>query len=188
MKGKKAISLISPGFDSAIASYLMKKRGMEITYLHMKTKDTDDSLIKKIVEKIDPGAELIIIDYREHLNNVKSNAKSRYICLLCKRGMYRIAEKIARERGIDCILTGESLGQVASQTLENMKTISSSITMPVIRPLLCYDKDEIIKIAREIGTNELSEQDKGRCPFVPDNPATSSTIEKIKEEEDRINI
>jgi tRNA uracil 4-sulfurtransferase len=182
----KALSLISTGIDSPVASYLLKKQGFEIIYLHLKTKNTNDYLIKKIINKLDPNAKLIIKDYKEILQKIKNNTDGRYTCVLCKRGMLKIAENIAFKHSADCIITGENLGQVASQTLSNMAVISSDIKIPILRPLLCFDKDDTIKISRKIGVFNYSIIDNLKCSFVPINPATTSKIEFIRKLEDKV--
>jgi len=97
--------------------------------------------------------------------------------------MLRYAEKIAEKYDADAIVTGDNLGQVASQTLQNIKTIEESIKIPVLRPLIGFDKEEIILIAKEIGTYEYSIKPSSGCTAVPDKPSTSAKIEKILQEE-----
>lgn len=183
----KAISLISTGIDSPVASHLIKKQGFEIVYLHMKTAEGKSENLKALIDIIDPNAKLITEDYRPYLNKVRQKATSRFGCVLCKRGMFKRAEEIAKEIGADAIISGDNLGQVASQTIENMKVISSDISLPILRPLLCLDKQEIIDIARELGTYKISAKDTGKCPFLPDSPATKSKLEVIRREEEKLN-
>lgn len=182
----KAISLISTGIDSPVASHLIKKQGFEIIYLHMKTAEGKEDNLKELLKKIDPDAKLIIEDYRPYLNKVKEKGTSRFGCVLCKRGMFKRAEEIAKEIKADAIISGDNLGQVASQTIENMKVISSDISLPILRPLLCMDKQEIIDVARKLDTYKISSLDTGKCPFLPGNPATKSKIEVIRREEARL--
>jgi tRNA uracil 4-sulfurtransferase len=100
--------------------------------------------------------------------------------------MYRIAEKIAKEEKAKFIITGENLGQVASQTLDNLAVLEESVEIPVLRPLLCLDKEEIVSIAKEIGTYELAKNIK--CLFVPKRPTTKANLIKTKQEEEKINF
>jgi len=102
--------------------------------------------------------------------------------------MLRVAGKIAEKENADTIITGDSLGQVASQTLENLLVESEATETPIIRPLIGFDKEETIKIAKKIGTYELSIKDAGPCPFVPKKVSTSATLDKIKLEEGKINV
>lgn len=181
----KAVALMSLGIDSPVASYLMKKKGFEIVYLHMRIIN-GESHINELKSKIDENAKIKVVDYFPELEKIKEKIDSRYTCILCKRGMLRLAEKVAHEEGAEAIITGENLGQVASQTIENLKTIDSAIEMPVLRPLLCLDKTEIIDIARDIGTYNTSTKEKRKCPFVPNSPATKSVIKKIENEEAKV--
>lgn len=195
----KAIALVSTGIDSPVACWMMRRQGFEMIYLHLKTKHDkkgDDKggnmqgenkgTIKELIDKIDPGARLIIKDYVSYLQEVKGMAKERYGCILCKRGMLKEAEKLAYLEGAEAIITGENLAQVASQTLANLAVIDASVKMPVLRPLLGFDKNEIIKIARDIGTYKLSISDNGICPFVPAAPATRSKLKAVEIEERKI--
>ncbi|MFW6220283.1 MAG: hypothetical protein ACOC3X_01280 [Nanoarchaeota archaeon] len=170
----KAISLISTGIDSPVASYLLKKQGFEIIYLHLKIKNEGDEIIKDLIKKIDKDAKIIINDFFLKLEKIKQKVDDKYTCILCKRAMLKEAEKIGKKHNVDCIITGENLGQVASQTLSNMTVISSNINLPILRPLLCFEKDEIINIARKINTFNDSTKDTTKCPFVPINPVTKS--------------
>lgn len=181
----KAVALMSHGIDSPVAAYLMKKKGFEIIFLHMKLL-LEESSVQELKSQIDEKATLEVFDYYPQLEKIKNNCKERYTCILCKRGMLRTAENLAIEKGADAIVTGENLGQVASQTIENLKTIESAIEMPVIRPLLCLDKTEIISIARQIGTYNISTKENRKCPYVPNNPATKSVQEKVQQEEKKL--
>jgi thiamine biosynthesis protein ThiI len=98
--------------------------------------------------------------------------------------MYRIAEKIAEKENAKFIVTGENLGQVASQTLDNLAVLEEAVDIPVLRPLLCLDKEEIVNIAKEIRTYSLAKNIK--CPFVPGRPATKAALKKTREEELKI--
>ncbi len=178
----KAVALISLGIDSPVACHLMKKKGFEIVYLHMKIVE-GESHIEIIKSKLDEKAKLKVVDYYPFLEKIRKKCKDRYTCILCKRGMLRIAEEVAIKEGAQAIITGENLGQVASQTIENLKVIDSAVDMPVLRPLLCLDKTEIIHIAREIETYNISTVEKRKCPYVPKGPATRSVIERIEKEE-----
>ncbi len=100
--------------------------------------------------------------------------------------MYRIAEKLAENEKVKFIITGENLGQVASQTLDNLAVLDNAINLPILRPLLCFDKNEIIDIAKSINTYELSENKK--CQFVPRHPSTKAKLEIIEREELKLDI
>ena len=105
--------------------------------------------------------------------------KVGYTCIFCKRMLLRYAEKIAEKQEADAIVMGDSLGQVASQTLHNINVINSAVKIPIIRPLIGYDKEDIVKIAKEIGTYDLSILPSDPCKEVPNKPATQAKLDKI---------
>lgn len=179
----KAIILLSSGIDSPVAAYLMKEKGLEIIGLNffMDNHKAVDKIAKKLGIK-----KIYHISHKEILNQISQKTNPKYTCLLCKRFMYRIAEKLAKKENAKFIITGENLGQVASQTLDNLVVLNNALNMPILRPLLCFDKNETIKIAKEIKTYELSENKK--CPFVPKHPATKAKLDIIKKEESKLNI
>ncbi|MBN2457955.1 hypothetical protein JXB31_02380 [Candidatus Woesearchaeota archaeon] len=186
----KAVSLLSTGIDSPVASWLMKNQGVELTYLHLNTNPTDLKKVRQIKVKIDgnSSSELVIKDFMPDLKRIAENANRRLTCVLCKRAMYREAEALAKRIRAGYIVTGENLGQVASQTLENLSVLDNAVGIPVLRPLLCFDKKEAIDIARRIGTYDISVADtKGSaCRFVPQNPATRANLEAVLREERKI--
>ena len=192
----KLIALMSGGIDSPVAAYLMLRKGAEIVALHMDNRPLTDPnsanktyrLIdrlekisgKKIKRYLAPHGENQLAFARECRRNLQ--------CVLCRRMMYRVAECVANSEGADAILTGESLGQVASQTLPNLRTESDAISIPILRPLIGLDKLEIEAIAKEIGTFEISIEKGGCCSIVPKHPATAATPERLQDEEGRIGI
>ena len=121
-------------------------------------------------------------------NYPKFIKSGKFTCLLCKRQMYRIAEKIAEKEECNAIVTGESLGQVASQTLANLRTLNSVVNIPILRPLIEMDKDEIIQLARQIGSYEISIAEASLCKAVPIKPATTSKISEIEKIESEVDI
>jgi len=189
----KLVSLFSGGIDSPVATFMMMKRGCEITPLYVMNGFTHEDSLKRAMEvaeilrKYQPDFELRISDLSERFRRVLRVAKDmnleRYACIFCKRLMYREAERVAREEGALGIVTGESIGQVASQTLDNLLVISSSCSLPVYRPLIGMDKVEIEKIAREIGTFEVSSRAVRPCEAVPKKPTTRAKLEKVIEVE-----
>jgi thiamine biosynthesis protein ThiI len=161
-------------------------RELDITYLHLNTNKADIPVVKRLLDVIDPKANLVVKDYVPALQDIKRNTNPRYTCVLCKRGMYREAEKLAKEISAKFIVTGENLAQVASQTLQNLRVLDESVSMPVLRPLLTFDKEDTIRIARKIGTFDISSKDAGHCAFVPDKPITMAKIEKVLYEESKL--
>ena len=114
------------------------------------------------------------------MQRITETEQPRFTCVMCKRSMYRIAQEFAKGNKAQAIITGESMGQVASQTLSNMYVLSSSIQLPILRPLVGLDKTEIEDIARVIGTYDLTAKSTEGCKAVPEGPATRSRIEVIE--------
>jgi thiamine biosynthesis protein ThiI len=182
----KAVALISGGIDSPVACYLMKKKGMEIIYLHLKTKNSDSIKVRRLIDSFDRGAKMAVIDLVPTLTKIAEQANRRFTCVLCKRAMYREAEKFAKSEDATFIITGENLGQVASQTLENMAVLDNAVTIPVLRPLLCFDKKDITKIAETIGTINVSIEGNNKCAFVPDSPVTRAKLSLVLKLEENL--
>ena len=179
----KAVILLSPGIDSPVAAYLMKEKGISLIGLNFFM--DNHKAVDKIAKKLGIS-NIHHISHKEILSEIKNNTNPKYTCLLCKRIMYRIAEALAKKEKADFIVTGENLGQVASQTLDNLYVLDESIKTNVLRPLLCFDKNETIKIAKEIKTYELSENKK--CLFVPRHPATKAKLEIVEKEESKLDL
>ena len=196
---KKAIVLISDGIDSPVACHLALKQGYDVvamTYdnesfsspanleitkaILMRLSELHNVPIKLYVAKNGRNLEAII-------NTLSPSARS-YVCWLCRRAMCRLANDLAQRKQAEYIVTGENLGQVASQTLDNMIVISKASKRHIVRPLLCMDKLEIEKIAKEIGTYELSIQPKDGCGAVPRYPQTHADSVFVEELEKNIEL
>ncbi|MBN1159990.1 MAG: 7-cyano-7-deazaguanine synthase [Candidatus Diapherotrites archaeon] len=191
----KLICLLSSGIDSPVAAYLMLKQGAEVVFAHVSTKQEDAVSIgktKKLIQKIskETGKELKLITLPHELDFEipKSDMDRRYTCQLCKRFMYRLAEQIAKKEKAEGILTGENLGQVASQTLDNILAQEKIVEIPVIRPLIGLDKKDIIDIAKQAGTYDLSIVSEKSCPVLPPNPATRANDKKVDLQESKFDI
>lgn len=192
----KFVSLLSSGIDSPVATYLLSKKADEIIFLHADGRPfTDDREIENFIsltrhlQKIMPcNVKAYIVPHGNALLNYKENCNSRYTCVFCKRIMLHYAEKIAEKEGCWAIIMGDSLGQVASQTLQNIKTIDQSVSIPILRPLIGFDKEDIVKIAKDIGTYDLSILPSQSCQAVPDKPATMAKIENVLDEEIKIDL
>ncbi|MBT3407969.1 hypothetical protein HN415_04790 [Candidatus Woesearchaeota archaeon] len=185
----KGVVLLSDGIDSPVAAMLMKKQGLELIFLNFKNDNNPRTIekVKKIANHIDKNALLITKDHIKTQEKIKNSCNVRYQCVLCKRAMYKGAEEVAIEHGAKFIVTGENLGQVASQTLDNMYVLDSSVNLTVLRPLLGFDKNEIVKRGKELGTYELSLIKAPSCPYVPDSPLTKSRLHKVLIEEKKMN-
>lgn len=196
----KVVALISGGIDSPVAAWTMMKRGCEVVPLYLDNRPfADDTtleraiLVTDLLKTYQPNLELRVVLHGDFLIKAKKFLKQKgaenYTCVICRREMYRKAEQLARKIGAKAVVTGESLGQVASQTLDNLHAIDSSVSIPVFRPLIGFDKLESIRLARKIGTFETSIMrvmgcggTAGRgCGAAPRKPATKAKIEKVLE-------
>ncbi len=188
--------MMSGGIDSPVTGYLMLSRGYEIVALHMDNQPfTDESTIWKVKEHVkklenlfNTNIKLYITPHGDNQLEFIRNCDRHVGCLLCRRLMWRIAEKVAIKEGCDFITTGESIGQVASQTVKNIRVESGVLNTPIIRPLAGMDKMEIIEIARKIGTYDISISPGICCKAVPDKPATSAKLEKVLNEEGKVSV
>ncbi len=184
----KVVALLSGGIDSPVAAFLMMKRGVEVIPVHIYMGEQTLEKVRKIwsqLKKYHYGGkgELIVIkpENREKIiEKLREMKKEKYTCVFCKYMMVRHADRIAREFGAKGIVMGDSLGQVASQTLENMYIVSQATDLPIYRPLIGMDKEEIVRIAREIGTFELSTLPEDEIPFIPKHPVIRGSWEEFR--------
>jgi thiamine biosynthesis protein ThiI len=190
----RALALISGGYDSAVAAWLMLKRGIELDYVFCNL--GGDAYERAVVQVAKALADdwsygskprLHVVDFAEPLRDLRANARQSYWQVVLKRLMYRAAITIAQEQAGHAIITGEAVGQVSSQTLMNLRAIEFGAQLPVFRPLLGFDKEEIIARARLIGTAALSEQVKEYCAIAPGKPVTATTPERVSEEQAKLN-
>jgi thiamine biosynthesis protein ThiI len=127
----------------------------------------------------------IVLDHEQvfgdTVEQLRSLGQERWICLFCKRAMIDHAAQLADQYHVQALVMGDSLGQVASQTLHNMIAISEGAKILILRPLLTFDKAEIVRLAREIGTFEISTHDTAPCPFLPDRPLTRARLDQLHE-------
>lgn len=187
----KGLVMISGGIDSPVAGFLAQKQGIEIECIHFEsTPLTSIESAQKVVDlvkimakfSIDNKIKLHMIPFKElHMALLESVPESYNITVM-RRMMYRIADIIAKKNDCSVIINGESVGQVASQTLQSMNTINAVTNMPILRPLCTYDKNDIVKIAKQIGTfNESIKPFEDCCTvYVPKAPATSPKIDKAE--------
>jgi len=188
----KALLLLSGGIDSPVAGYMMAKRGLKLAAVYFETPPytTQRALDKverlgKLVEQYAGEIKLFTINLTEFCENIKQHCPEGLLTILLRREMMRQAEQIAKETGCGALITGESLAQVASQTLGGLQCTDNAVGLPVFRPLIGFDKAEIINIARNIGTYETSCEPYQDCCviFTPKHPKTRPTIEEIEEAE-----
>lgn len=191
----KLLTLLSGGIDSPVALYLMAEAGAEMLALHMDGRPSCDAVkrTEKIVKRLRAvtGQDIPLYSCPHgevNLSRINKSKNSHIRCILCKRSMMRAAERVAESQGCEGIVMGDSAGQVASQTLRNMQVEQESISMPIIRPLIGLDKLEIIDIAKDINTFELSICDVGPCQIAPKKPSTRAQLYKILEAEEEIGL
>ena len=193
----KGLLMISGGIDSPVAGYMMAKRGMQVEYLHFhsypytneRAKEKVVSLAKEI-EKFTGTARMTAISVTRIQEEIHAKCAPELNVTLLRRFMFRLAERLAKKKGYQCLITGESLGQVASQTIEGITSSNAVVTLPVLRPLVGFDKEEIIKIARDIGTYPISVEPYEDCctVFLPEFPAIRPKLSFIEEEEQKLDI
>jgi len=190
------LSLLSAGIDSPVASWFMMKRGVKTRFLYVDTgryagPDCYPNVLRNLaaLSSWTPGIrlDLTIIRAEPFFSLLMSDAEPRFRCVLCKRGMLLLGSEVARRMKLPGIITGDNLGQVATQTLPNMVTISSAVSLPIIRPLIGFDKEEIIAIARRIGTYTASPGDTS-CGVVPPRPSTAADLRVIEEMERKMGL
>jgi thiamine biosynthesis protein ThiI len=182
----KGVVLLSGGIDSPVAAWYAMKRGVEPIYVHIHGYSSTDEALKskipeitKILDRYSPGSKTYYLP--SHIFQLGAIKAGRYELILLKAFMLMIAEKIAEKEGAVMIFTGESLGQVASQTPSNLAAEQNGVEMPVLRPLIGFDKQEIIKMAKQIGTYELSILPyKDVCSINSKNPKTYTDIGRMK--------
>jgi tRNA uracil 4-sulfurtransferase len=194
----KAVALISGGIDSPVAAYLIARQGVDVIALHMDNRpySAEGSVRKaarlsKIVADVSGGN--IEFVYAPHGRNQEINSRMctrTYQCVLCKRLMLKVAKAVALKNGADAIVTGESLGQVASQTLQNIRSEQAGLGFPVLRPLIGLDKLEIEAIGKKIGTYEVSISGLNgpACTILPEHVITMSLTDNIMREEAKVDI
>lgn len=195
--GGKGIVMLSGGIDSPVAAYMMAKRGMTLRAVHFhsfpytsmqaRQKVLD---LAKIIKKYTLRMTVDVVSFTEIQTAIHEKCPEEYMITIMRRFMMRIAERIAKIHGAGAVITGESLGQVASQTLESITSTNSVATIPVFRPLIGFDKDEIIEISQKIGTFETSILPYEDCCtiFLPKRPVTKPRIEQVLKVESVLDV
>ena len=188
----KACLLLSGGIDSPVAGYMMAKRGLMLDAVHFvsppytsKRAELKVHALAKLVSRYAGRIRLYIVPFTEIQEAIKDHCPEDMFTLIMRRLMMRIAQQIALNDGCKALITGESLGQVASQTIDALHCTNAVATVPVFRPLIGMDKDEIIDIARRIDTFETSLQPFEDCctVFTPKHPKTRPTVDMLEEAE-----
>jgi tRNA uracil 4-sulfurtransferase len=189
-KMKKGIALLSGGIDSPVAIHLLKEK-LEIIAVHFHQVElTGEQEIEKVksLSKLLGIKKLYLVPFVSVFKELVEKCNHRDYYILSKIAMFQAAQEIAKKEGADFLITGENLAQVSSQTLINMKSITSQLDLTILRPLLTFDKQEIVDLGREIETYEISKGPEVCSLLGPSNPSTKSTIEKIEKELSKINL
>ncbi len=191
----KGILMLSGGIDSPVAGYLAIKRGVKIEAVYFEspphTSEAALNKVKELAKKLalyNIDIKLHVINFTEIQEAIYKNIPHEYLITIMRRMFYRISAIIASRRGAKVIINGESIGQVASQTLTSMNVINEVVKIPVIRPVACFDKLEIIELAKKIDTYDISILPYEDCCtiFVPDHPVINPSKEKCQEYENLI--
>jgi thiamine biosynthesis protein ThiI len=193
----KLVSLLSGGIDSPVASWMMLKRGAPLHFVHFHNFPYTDrasiDIAKDLIAVLNRTgikASLSLVNLTPIQEEIAAVCNPQYRVIHYRRFMFRIAERIALREKAGGLVTGESLGQVASQTVQNMRTIEAVTKLPVLRPLVGMDKDEITERARRIGTFTLSTRPHADCCslFMPENPATKAFEDLVAEDEKKLDV
>ncbi len=192
----RGLLLLSGGIDSPAAGWLALKRGISLEAVHFHTPPyTGQRARQKVLDLTDKLSEsgvhikLHLVHFTEIQRAIKKNCPEKYLITIMRRMMFRIASRIAEKNDLQVLVTGECIGQVSSQTLENISVIRSTANLPVLRPLIGYNKQEIIQLAKEIETYNISRRPHQDCctVFVPKHPATRPHHEEVVRAEKNIN-
>lgn len=191
----KALVLLSGGIDSPVAAHIVS-RFADIACIHFDNRPfTDGSFsdrcrthVRQMSSVLSKPVVLYIVPFGQVQTEISRNCERRYQCVICRRMMLRIASRLSLKVGMDILVTGDSIGQVASQTLSNLTVETSAAEIPVIRPLIAMDKEEVIGLAKEMGTFQTSISPGVCCMLAPPKPATKARLQCIHEEESKIDI
>ncbi|WP_353096688.1 tRNA uracil 4-sulfurtransferase ThiI [Tissierella praeacuta] len=193
----KGLLLLSGGIDSPVAGFLMAKRGVEISAVHYHsypfTSERAEEKVKElaaILSRYTGSIKIYSVNLLDIQKEINAKCPEKEMTILSRRFMMRIAERIAEKQNLNALITGESLGQVASQTTEGISVTNSSVKLPVFRPLIGLDKIDIIEIARDIETFETSTLPFEDCctVFLPKHPVTKPKIEDIEKSEEALDV
>ena len=195
--GGKAAVLLSGGIDSPVAGYMIAKRGVDIECIHFFSYPyTSERAKEKVLElarlmtKYCGRMTVNIVGFTEIQEAIRDHCREEYFTLIMRRFMMRIAERIGKDHGAKCLVTGENLGQVASQTMDAMAVTGCVVDVPIFQPLIGMDKEQIVTIARKIGTLETSILPYEDCctVFTPKHPKTKPVLALVEAEENRLDV
>jgi len=194
----KVVCLVSGGIDSPVAAWLAMKKGLIPVFVYFDNSPfTDETTQQRALEAIkklkqhvsESGIKLYIVPHGEDLAAILRNCPRNLTCVLCRRMMYRLAEKIALKEGAEAIVTGEIIGEHASQTLRNLRVENEALLeVTVLRPLIGMNKTEVESLARKIGTFDASTKPASCCTGPPPKPRTRARLEEVHKAEKHLNI
>ena len=193
----KALLMLSGGIDSIVAGYLTMKRGVKLDFIYFESLphtslEAREKVISlaKILKKFGNTGKLYVIPFTEIQENIYKELDPTYMITIMRRMMYRIAERVAKYTNSNAIINGESIGQVASQTLTSIKVVNDVTNYPIIRPLASFDKLEIIEIAKKIGSYDISILPYEDCCtiFVPPHPVINPNLDYARELESKLDM
>lgn len=185
---ERGIALLSGGIDSPVSIHLLQNR-LEIIAAHFHQQPlTDETEIEKVKQlvKVLGIKKVYLVPFTPVLKELVSKCDHKNYYILSKIAMFKAAELIAAKENAQFLITGENLAQVSSQTLSNMNSITKNLSLEVFRPVLTYDKEEIIQVAKKIGTYDISKGPEVCCLLGPKHPATKSDPEEIRKELENI--
>ena len=193
----KGLLLLSGGIDSPVAGYRMIKRGMKLDCVHFESfphtsRAAEEKAIELagVLEKYNGKTRIFVVSVAEIQEHIHHNCSEEYMITLVRRFMLRIAERIAKQNDCQAIVTGESLGQVASQTIESMTVIGDVLNLPLLRPLVANDKQETVEIAQKIGSLDISIRPFDDCctVYLPDAPVIKPKLWRVEKEESKLDV
>ncbi len=190
----KGLVMMSGGIDSPVASFLAMKKGVLVSAIHFASPPyTSDMALQKVIDLLErlsiyqtnQNIKLYVVPFTEIQTAIHEKGNPIYMITLMRRAMYKIATKVSEKYGYQCIINGESIGQVASQTLESIRVVNDVTSLPIIRPVATYDKEEIIAVANKIKTYDISVRPYEDCctVFVPEHPVIKPKLDLIIEDE-----
>ena len=195
--GGRAVSLLSGGIDSPVASYMIAKRGVELEMIHFAsppyTSEQAREKVLQLARELVPWCgrlNVTIVPFAEIQEEIRRNCPEDHFTLIMRRFMMRLADALARDLNCRALVTGESLGQVASQTMDALAVSGDVTDLPILRPVIGMDKEEIVRIARHIGTFETSILPYEDCctVFTPRHPKTRPHVEEVREMEQALDV
>ncbi len=189
----RAVCLLSGGFDSAVAAWMMLKRGVQLDYVfcNLAGDAYERSVLqvgKVLADDWSYGSHprLHVIDFGPVVDDLRARTQPRFWQLVLKRLMYRAAEQVAHEVRAQALVTGEAIGQVSSQTLANLAAIDGATELPAFRPLIGFDKSDIVEMSKRVGTHELSANVQEYCAIAPGNPVTNASRREAEAEDAKL--